>query len=90
MTPAQRSEAIRKAEKSVQQIQDLPWDEVDAAILKEWRAAGDKETRDDLWHDLRALGRVKSRLYSHIQNAQVAVMEINAEQAKQEDPYARA
>lgn len=71
-TYAQR---VAEAERAMEMRDTLPWEEVTTSITREWVAAKDPVVRDDLWHDLQGLSRLRNRLSQVIQDGKVAAHE---------------
>ena len=96
MTPDERSQALRDGEDAALALEKLPIDAARQSIFEEWAKSGDEKDyakREDLWHELRALERVKGRLWAQIQGAKMAAHEIKADQEnlnRKDDPYERA
>lgn len=94
MTPDQRSKALRDGEDAALALEKVPFDVVAAQIRDEWAKAEDYKTREDLWYEQKVIERVRGRLWSMIQNAKAAAIEIKQDEqaltTKRMDPYERA
>lgn len=71
-TYAQR---VAEAERATEMLEVLPWEVVSQAITKDWIGERDPAKRDDLWHDLQAISRVRNRLQQTIQDGKAALIE---------------
>lgn len=93
MTLDERSQALRDGEDAALALEKLPLDAARQSIFEEWaKSAGEKDyaKREDLWHELRALERVKARLWTMINTAKMAAFEIKSDKetlTRKVDPY---